>query len=78
MCSNTKTKLHGIQGHRIIGNGLENHFQYYQQPHQTRAAVRSAADTIDRTTLRIQGGYGIGPNIQWLLGTFWGWHMVVP
>jgi Reverse transcriptase (RNA-dependent DNA polymerase) len=24
------------------------------------------------------GGYRIGPNIQWLLGTFWGWHTVVP
>jgi hypothetical protein len=97
MCSNTKTKLHGIQGHQIIGNGLENHFQYYQQFDEavhgfreqcsTGMAIltnklrtqRSAVDTIDCTaTLRIQGGYGIGPNIQRLLGTFWGRHTVIP
>jgi hypothetical protein len=78
--------VHGFREQRGTGTAILTNKLLMQRSAAEQTMVKQiyldlkkAYDTIDRTaTLRILGGYGIGPNIQQLLGTFWGWHMVVP
>jgi Reverse transcriptase (RNA-dependent DNA polymerase) len=78
--------VHGFRQQRGMGTAiLTNKFCMLRSAAEKKTVqqiyldLKKAYNTIDCTaTLRILGGYGIGPNIQRLLGTFWGQHTVVP